>query len=104
MSSTILFVDDHNILYRSGTRRVLNSPIRHDANPLITPDRPWETAIAWTSVCRNYLTGKYQLWYQSFAGDRADNSTHRCVVCYAESDDGIHFIKPNLNLFNFNKI
>ena len=83
MSSTILFVDDHNILYRSGTRRVLNSPIRHDANPLITPDRPWETAIAWTSVCRNYLTGKYQLWYQSFAGDRADQRID--VLCVMQN-------------------
>ena len=30
--------------------------------------------------------------------------THRCVVCYAISDDGIHFNKPNLNQFAFNDI
>ena len=104
MSSTILFIDDHDILYRSRTQRVLNSPVRHHTNPLIKSDRPWETAIAWTSAYRDQHTGKYQLWYQAFAGDRAIYSTHRCVVCYAESDDGIRFTKPDLNLFNFNKI
>ena len=30
--------------------------------------------------------------------------THRYVVCYAISDDGIHFNKPNLNQFSFNDI
>ena len=104
MSSTILFIDDHDILYRSGTRCVLNFPIRHCVNPLIKSDRSWETAIAWIRVYRDQLTGKYQVWYQAFAGDRAIDPTHLCVVCYAESDDGIHFIKPDLNLFNFNKI
>ncbi len=104
MSSTILFIDDHDILYRSGTQRVLNSPVHHHTNPLIKSDRPWETAIAWTSAYRDQHTGKYQLWYQAFAGDRAIYSTHRCVVCYAESDDGIRFTKPDLNLSNFNKI
>ena len=68
MSSTILFIDDHDILYRSGTQRVLNSPVRHHTNPLIKSDRPWETAIAWTSAYRDQHTGKYQLWYQGICG------------------------------------
>src|SRR5687768_16322919 len=39
-SRTLLFVDDHDILYRSGTRRELHSPVRHDANPLLTGTVP----------------------------------------------------------------
>src|SRR5687768_15679298 len=63
---TILLVDDHDVLYRSGTRRVLNPATRHDKNPLIKADKPWETQIAWNSVWRDPRTGKYQLWYQAW--------------------------------------
>lgn len=99
---TILFVDDHEILYRAGTRRFLNPPSKHARNPLITEEKPWELAIGWTSVHRDPKSGKYQLWYQAYAGRRAQLKTHECVVCYAESDDGITFTKPNLGLFEFN--
>ena len=77
---TILLVDDHDILYRAGTRRVLEKPVRHAKNPLITEDKPWEIAIAWTSVHRDKATGKYQLWYQAYAGKRAQLKTLECVV------------------------
>jgi hypothetical protein len=100
---TLVFVDDHDILYRSGTRRVLHPSVKHPQNPLITEDKPWELTIAWTSVYRNPTTGKYQLWYQAYAGKRAQLKTHECVVCYAESADGIHFTKPELDLHSFNE-
>jgi len=104
-SRTLLFVDDHNILYRSGTRRVLHPLTRHSANPQLPGrDKPWEVAIAWTSVYHDPATGRYQLWYQAFAGDEARDRTRRCTVCYAESTDGIHFTKPNLGLFDYNGI
>jgi hypothetical protein len=99
---TLLLVDDHDVLYRSGTRRFMEQPVRHARNPLITEDKAWEMAIGWTSVHRDEKTGKYQLWYQAYAGTRAKVKTHECVVCYAESDDGIVFSKPNLGLFDFN--
>ena len=99
---TVLFVDDHDVLYRSGTLRFLNPPVRHAKNPLITEDKPWELTIGWTSMFRDPTSGKYQLWYQAYAGKRAKLKTHECVVCYAESDDGVTFTKPNLSLFDFN--
>ena len=77
---TILMVDDHEILYRAGTRRVLEIPVRHAKNPLITEDKPWELAIGWTSVHRDKATGRYQMWYQAYAGPRAELKTHECVV------------------------
>jgi len=101
-SRTILFVDDHDILYRSGTERVLTPFKRHASNPVV-PARefPWEVAIGWTSIYRDPDTGKYQLWYQAFTGDRLEKRTQDCAVCYAESDDGIHFEKPMLDLLRF---
>jgi hypothetical protein len=102
---TILLVDDHEVLYRASTRRVLHPLKRHSANPLIRgKDKPWEVAIAWCSVYRNPDTGRYQLWYQSYAGPAARERTHSCTVSYAESADGLTWAKPNLGLFSFNGI
>src|ERR1700722_904559 len=102
---TILMVDDNDVLYRSGTKRVLYPLTRSPANPIIKGGvYPWETAIAWMSIYRNPATGKYQLWYQAFAGDAARDKPRRCVVSYAESDDGIKFTRPNLGLFDFDGI
>lgn len=60
---TLLFVDDHDILYRSGTKRVLQPLKRHAAKPLLEMAKPWEVAIGYTSVHRDPKSGKYQLWY-----------------------------------------
>ena len=96
---TMMFVDDHDILYRSGTLRVMNPARRHADTALISQTKPWEVAIGWVSVYRNPESGKHQLWYQAYAGKRAGDKRLECVVCYAESDDGIAFTKPDLDLF-----
>lgn len=104
-SRTLLFVDDHDILYRSGTHRVFHPFQRYPGNPVIEGrDKPWENHVAWNSVYRNPATGIYQLWYQGSNGKRSADPTRRCVVCYAESKDGITFTKPNLGLYDFNGI
>lgn len=92
---TMLMVDDHDVLYRSGTERVVTPFERSDANPVIAArEHPWEVAIGWTSVHRDADTGRYQLWYQAYTGDRLPKRTQDCAVCYAESEDGITFEKP----------
>jgi len=99
---TILFVDDNAILYRSGTRRVLQQPKRHTANPMIGETKPWEVAIGYCTVYRDIRTGLHQCWYQSYSGNRANDPTRRVVVCYATSNDGVVWEKPNLDLFDYN--
>jgi hypothetical protein len=101
---TLLFVDDHHVLYRSGTERVLTQATRHPENPVVAETKPWELAIGWTSIHRDSQSGKYQLWYQAHAGKRAKLKSHETVVCYAESTDGVRFVKPDLGLFSFNEI
>jgi hypothetical protein len=98
---TLLLADDHDVLYRSGTQRVAGIPTRHSEKALIPSDKDWEMLIGYTSVYRNPQTGKYQLWYQAYAGGRGGDRKLKCVVCYAESDDGITFTKPELDLFPF---
>ena len=98
---TILFVDDHDLLYRPGTKRVLQPLKRQSETALIDMAKPWEVGIGYTSVYRDPKSGKNQLWYQAYAGARAGDRRLKCVVCYAESNDGIRFERPELDLFPY---
>ncbi len=86
---TILFVDDHDILYRPATRRVLHQPKRHEGNPLIS-GATIKNQVGYCSVYRDPGTGRYQMWYQVTGGG--------VFVAYAESADGIVWTKPELDL------
>jgi len=99
---TLLMVDDHDVLYRAGTERVAHPATQHSERAVMPADKPWERLIGYTSVYRDPSTGKYQLWYQAYAGGRGGDRSLKCVLAYAESDDGIHWIKPELDLFPFN--
>ncbi len=94
-AEVLLLVDDHNILYRPATRRVLHQPVRHEKNPLLIGPT-LKHQVAYCSVYRDPASGRYQMWYQmSGAG---------CVVCYAESKDGIAWTKPELDILTFKGI
>ena len=94
--TTILMVDDHHILYSAGTVRKLIPLKRFSEKPIIAADKPWETTVAYCSVYKDPESGKYKLWYQAWPGRSG------CYVCYAESADGIKWIKPELGLVEFN--
>lgn len=98
---TLLLIDDHHVLYRAGTKRIFHPATPHPGNPIIREDKPWEMAIGWTSVVRHPDSGRYQLWYQAYAGRRDPRKSHKCVVCLAESKDGITFVKPALQVHDF---
>ena len=91
---TLLFVDDHHVLYRPGTKRVLRPLDRHPANPMLAKDKPWEGTLAYNSVYRDPATGAYRMWYQAW-------SRGGCRLCYAESKDGLAWVKPNLGLHTY---
>lgn len=99
---TLLLVDDRHVLYRAGTERFLHPTQRSSANPVIAETRPWEVAIAWTSVHRDEESGRYQAWYQAYGGPGAPQP--QCVTCYAESEDGVHWVKPELDLFSYGEV
>ena len=92
---TLLFVDDHDVLYRPATERVLHQPKRHSSNPLLTGPT-LKHQVAYGSVYRDPATGRYQMWYQMTGAG--------CVVCYAESADGLAWTKPDLDILTFKGI
>ena len=66
--------------------------------PLLKADRPWESFfIGWVQVMR--VDGKWRLWYLSATQTYKDDSDG--YLCYAESDDGVTWVKPDLGLVVF---
>ncbi|MEQ9406174.1 MAG: hypothetical protein RIK87_00550 [Fuerstiella sp.] len=61
VTQTLLLVDDHHVLYRSGTKRVFHAAMLNPTNPVIREDRAWEMAIGWTSIYRDPRSGTHQL-------------------------------------------
>ena len=90
-----LFVDRFLIDHLDGTRVRLHSP--RDEGPVLKFDAPWEGPFCgYVTVIKD--GPKYLFYYRGLPQAGRDGSS-REVTCYAESPDGIHVVKPKLNLF-----
>ena len=79
-------------------RQILHHPTPRGV-ALVT-DRPWEGNNL------NYVTvlkegDLYKMYYRGAETDRGVTARHEVVYCYAESRDGVHWMRPNLGLFEF---
>jgi hypothetical protein len=100
-----LFVDDHVIEKIEGDARLeLQQPVPREV-ALVT-GKPWEgNTCAFYTVFRDEDASGADICRMYYRGSNYDHEirdqTHRQVVCYAESKDGIHWTKPNLGLVEF---
>ena len=90
-----LFVDDF-LIEETDLSRTFHRPQYHEANPVLTFDRPWESAGRWRiaapfsdGVWWDHQRQRFVMWYLS--GDLD-------LTCFAESADGIHWTKPDLDI------
>lgn len=97
-----LFVDDFLIDTLKNARLELQHPQPQEI--VFACDQPWEG-----NTCIYFRVfpdgGKFRMWYQGahWQLDPADPlKTHPYHICYAESDDGIVWRKPNLGLIEVN--
>ncbi|HEY2157137.1 MAG TPA: hypothetical protein VGH33_16030 [Isosphaeraceae bacterium] len=91
-----LFVDRFLIDTMTNTALRLHRPV--DRGPVLAFDRPWEGPFSGYATIL-HAGKKYQAYYRGAPGaEKKDTGNHQ-VVCYAESDDGIHWTKPALDLF-----
>ncbi|WP_221031954.1 hypothetical protein [Actomonas aquatica] len=93
-----LFVDRALVESMDGVRMELARP--RDEGPVLIFEDPWDQAVVYTTVIKD--GGVYRLYYRGgvpAAGltDPADIE----VTCYAESTDGIHWRKPELNIHDY---
>ena len=86
------FFDDFLIDREHTTaERRLHKPVRRDV--VFTLDRPWESNLC-TMFSIIFAEGKWRMYYVVFrVGDT--------LVCYAESDDGLTWLRPSLGLVDF---
>ncbi|MBN2294929.1 MAG: hypothetical protein JXM70_21050 [Pirellulales bacterium] len=97
-----LFLGDHLLAKTTNLTRCLQQPTKHPANPLIIQDQPWEKRVIeiYGTVLYEADKDKFRCWYLAGENDNGipDNPDHPRTVeyymCYAESEDGIHWTKP----------
>ncbi|QDU78778.1 hypothetical protein Pla110_04820 [Polystyrenella longa] len=97
-----LFVDNRFIASDRGVELVMHRP-RRDGHILIKADQSWEEGgqiMVYSSVLRE--NGKTRVWYDLLTPTGEGPYDHQRRVCYAESEDGLHFVKPELGLHEVN--
>lgn len=92
------FIDD--LFVRNATNVSFQlHPAQKTGERILEPDKPWENAsLNWFSVLRH--DGKFRLWYECYDVEGWP-TTNDTSFCYAESADGIHWSKPELNLSSY---
>lgn len=91
-----LFVDDHLVASKTRVTRQYYAFKKHQDNPLILPDKPWEKDVV--SVCTVLPTedgSGYRMWYYCWTEKDGKRGSYNC---YATSKDGIKWEKPELGL------
>lgn len=98
-----LFVDDALVERLTGQAELrLHHPVPREI--VLKHDAPWEgTGTGYHSVFRDgdLYRMYYKAWHLDVSDGKLDTSSHPLFCCYAESDDGIHWRKPELGLHEF---
>ncbi|MDX9867153.1 MAG: hypothetical protein RBT78_04445 [Kiritimatiellia bacterium] len=100
-----LFADEAMIGGLSGdARQVLHRPVRREI--VFETNRPWEgNGSGYQSVI--HADGRYRMYYRAFqygkrmGGPDTPFEDHEWYLCYAESTDGINWVRPELDLVAF---
>ena len=98
-----LFVDDFLIDRLTGkTQQRLHHPEPKEI--VLVHDAPWEgSGSGYHSVFRDGDRYRmyYKAWQLTVTPGKVNTGEHPLFTCYAESDDGIHWRKPELGLHDF---
>lgn len=104
---TFFAFDDESIPWRSNVKLTMATADKHPANPVLkhgpegAPDHGH--AIMYGSVL--HIGGKFRMWYLGMSQtmiERGQAPGWWRPMCYAESDDGVRWTKPDLGLVEFN--
>lgn len=90
-----LFLDHYLVEELSNVEFRLNHP--HEEQAVLKFDKPWEGPYsAYTTIIKD--KDVYRAYYRGKDATGKDGSSNE-VTCYAESQDGLHWIKPKLDLY-----
>lgn len=90
----LLFLDYRELEYVEGFARAVESPVKDAGAPLLRPELPWEhgNMQMFGSVLQGE-DGRFRAWYEVV------EAPWRVRLAYAESDDGLEWWKPELDVF-----
>lgn len=96
------FFDDAIInCERTTAEHFLHHPVRRET--VLIHDQPWEGD---SCFYHNFFydNGIYRMYYVALdsASPIAPESPEKVVICYAQSKDGMHWEKPELDICEFN--
>ncbi len=95
-----LFIDERFFQSSEGIELCMNPPVQ-DPDPVLIADRPWEAkGIGAYSTAFREPDGRFRLWYDALVDVGTPQEGAR-RLCYAESEDGVHWEKPSLGLIPF---
>lgn len=84
-----LFIDDYLIAESKSIDKVTQHPQRFLDQPILG----WEQSVGqpYHTVLKDPQTGKFRMWYNHGSGENT-------AIAYAESDDGVRWTTPQLNI------
>ena len=95
-----LFIDERFFQHSEDIELCMNPPMQ-DPDPVLIADQPWEEkGIGAYSTAFREPDGRFRLWYDALLDVGTPQESAR-RLCYAESEDGIHWEKPSLGLVPF---
>ena len=102
-----LLVDDFLVESSYNLKRVFHKPTYHKLNPILDHDKPWELNQNGDPYAAPFSGGVwfdekdslFKMWYSAGGGSH-DQSNDGLITCYAESLNGIKWIKPTVGLFD----
>ena len=97
-SNRELFVDQYLIEKLNNVTRELHSP--HNEGVVLKFDNPWEGNFCGYSTVIKDGT-QFKLYYRGVRDAGKDGNDNE-VTCYAESSDGVHWVKPDLGIYEIN--
>jgi hypothetical protein len=98
-SRHILFLDMLEVAEIDGLDQRLSTAVRSDANPLALNGSPDSADAAWVNYPMVlHENGKFRMWYSTNTNTFERNMN----IAYAESEDGVHWTKPELGIVEFN--
>src|SRR5262245_18696111 len=99
----LLILDSALVAHSQGVTFHLNQATKHPENPVLQPGEPhhWDSlCVSWPgTVLYSPSDRKWRCWY--LALDIVQTPDRIWHTGYAESDDGIHWVKPSLGHIRF---
>src|SRR4051812_22293737 len=102
--TTLFAFDTVSIPHTENLRLEMRAPQKHPANPVLSRGEPGSPDAQGVQFYGSIIRegGKFRLWYIAYDDDATNRvASARWRPAYAESSDGLHWVKPDLGLVEY---